>query len=119
MFVGPSEAQLQLIPFPPLGFLLCPVSVAGVDCTKSSSLCSKYEVKAYPTIKYFTKGAAEPEPYAVRVAKRPFASQQPPRDVRIFFLIHSRNSLSTLQGGRSADSFTSFLKRKTAAREEL
>ena len=35
------------------------VIVADVDCTVESSLCSDYDVKGYPTIKYFTAETAE------------------------------------------------------------
>lgn len=32
------------------------IVVADVDCTQEKDLCSKYGVKGYPTIKYFTTG---------------------------------------------------------------
>ena len=35
------------------------VIVADVDCTVESSLCSDYDVKGYPTIKYFTAETSE------------------------------------------------------------
>lgn len=30
------------------------VEVAAVDCTKFAALCSAFEVRGYPTIKYFS-----------------------------------------------------------------
>ena len=33
------------------------VVIADVDCTVEQDLCSKYDVKGYPTIKYWKDGA--------------------------------------------------------------
>jgi len=37
--------------------------VGKVDCTKENSVCSKYGVTGYPTIKFFKKGSETPEDY--------------------------------------------------------
>jgi len=37
--------------------------VAKVDCTKEQSICTKYGVQGYPTIKFFRKGKDTPEDY--------------------------------------------------------
>ena len=34
------------------------VKVAEVDCTTSKEVCNKFEIKGYPTIKYFIDGEA-------------------------------------------------------------
>lgn len=39
------------------------IVIAAVDATASSSLASKYEIKGYPTIKFFPKGSTTPEDY--------------------------------------------------------
>jgi len=39
------------------------VVVADADCTVESELCSKFDVKGYPTIKYFKDGSKEGEAY--------------------------------------------------------
>eukprot|EP00238_Polyblepharides_amylifera_P014203 CAMPEP_0196581488 /NCGR_PEP_ID=MMETSP1081-20130531/33993_1 /TAXON_ID=36882 /ORGANISM="Pyramimonas amylifera, Strain CCMP720" /LENGTH=141 /DNA_ID=CAMNT_0041901735 /DNA_START=231 /DNA_END=656 /DNA_ORIENTATION=+ len=41
------------------------VVIGKVDCTEDNNkdLCSKYEVKGYPTLKYFSDGDAEPKAY--------------------------------------------------------
>lgn len=39
------------------------MAIAGVDCTAHADICSKYEVKGYPTIKLFTRGQREPNDY--------------------------------------------------------
>ena len=39
------------------------VVVADVDCTVESDLCSKFDVKGYPTIKYFKDGDTNGEAY--------------------------------------------------------
>ena len=39
------------------------IVIAAVDATDASATASKYEVKGYPTIKYFPKGSKEPEEY--------------------------------------------------------
>jgi protein disulfide-isomerase A6 len=39
------------------------VLIADVDCTVEKGLCSKYGVKGFPTIKYFTDGDMEGEAY--------------------------------------------------------
>jgi molecular chaperone DnaK (HSP70) len=41
------------------------VLIADVDCTEgdNKALCSKYDVKGYPTIKVFNEGDTEGEPY--------------------------------------------------------
>ena len=33
--------------------------IGDVDCTVENDLCSTYDVKGYPTIKYFTSEAGE------------------------------------------------------------
>lgn len=35
------------------------IIIAAVDATESPDLGSRFEVKGYPTIKYFAKGAAD------------------------------------------------------------
>jgi protein disulfide-isomerase-like protein len=37
--------------------------VAKVDCTKEQTICTKYGVQGYPTIKFFRKGKSDPEEY--------------------------------------------------------
>ncbi|KAK7284420.1 hypothetical protein RJT34_19166 [Clitoria ternatea] len=39
------------------------VLIAKVDCDEQKSLCSKYGVSGYPTIKWFPKGSLEPKKY--------------------------------------------------------
>ncbi|KAB1200699.1 putative protein disulfide-isomerase A6 [Morella rubra] len=39
------------------------VLIAKVDCDDQKSLCSKYEVSGYPTLKWFPKGSLEPKKY--------------------------------------------------------
>ena len=40
------------------------IIIAAVDATESSELAERFEVKGYPTIKYFAKGSADvPEEY--------------------------------------------------------
>lgn len=39
------------------------VVVADVDCTVEADLCSKFDVKGYPTIKYFKDGDTTGEAY--------------------------------------------------------
>jgi len=39
------------------------VMIANVDCTENRDLCSKFEVRGYPTLKSFKKGAAFEEFY--------------------------------------------------------
>ncbi|VVA94210.1 unnamed protein product [Arabis nemorensis] len=36
------------------------VLIANVDCDEHKSVCSKYGVSGYPTIKWFPKGSLEP-----------------------------------------------------------
>jgi len=40
------------------------VVVAKIDCDSHGSVCSKYGVTGYPTLKYFKHGAKEPAPYS-------------------------------------------------------
>lgn len=40
------------------------VVVADADCTVESDLCSKFNVKGYPTIKYFKDGDREGQDYS-------------------------------------------------------
>ena len=37
--------------------------IAAVDATESKDTASNYEIKGYPTIKYFPKGSTDPEEY--------------------------------------------------------
>ncbi|GAB2287287.1 Protein disulfide-isomerase like 2-1, variant 2 [Dionaea muscipula] len=39
------------------------VLIGKVDCDDQKSLCSKYEVTGYPTLKWFPKGSLEPKKY--------------------------------------------------------
>ncbi|KAF5739996.1 putative protein disulfide isomerase [Tripterygium wilfordii] len=39
------------------------VLIGKVDCDENKSLCSKYGVSGYPTIKWFPKGSLEPKKY--------------------------------------------------------
>lgn len=39
------------------------VLIAKVDCDDQKSLCSKYDVSGYPTLKWFPKGSLEPKKY--------------------------------------------------------
>ncbi|XP_052193733.1 protein disulfide-isomerase like 2-1-like [Diospyros lotus] len=39
------------------------VLIGKVDCDEHKSLCSKYDVSGYPTIKWFPKGSLEPKKY--------------------------------------------------------
>ncbi|XP_059439488.1 probable protein disulfide-isomerase A6 [Corylus avellana] len=39
------------------------VLIGKVDCDEQKSLCSKYDVSGYPTIKWFPKGSLEPKKY--------------------------------------------------------
>jgi hypothetical protein len=39
------------------------VVIGDVDCTVHQDLCGRFEVRGYPTIKYWAPGAAEPEAY--------------------------------------------------------
>uniref|UniRef100_A0A2N9J8E9 protein disulfide-isomerase n=1 Tax=Fagus sylvatica TaxID=28930 RepID=A0A2N9J8E9_FAGSY len=39
------------------------VLIAKVDCDDQKSLCSKFDVSGYPTIKWFPKGSLEPKKY--------------------------------------------------------
>lgn len=39
------------------------VLIGKVDCDEHKSLCSKYDVKGYPTIQWFPKGSLEPKKY--------------------------------------------------------
>jgi len=39
------------------------IKIAAVDATESASLADKFGVKGYPTLKFFPKGATEPEEY--------------------------------------------------------
>lgn len=56
-----SQADVKYFPLP------LTVSIAGVDCTESPDLCSKYEVKSYPTFKLFSGAKSQPEDYQVGV----------------------------------------------------
>jgi len=40
------------------------VVIADVDCTVEEKLCQDYDVKGYPTIKYFMGGTGEGEDYS-------------------------------------------------------
>ena len=51
---------------PPSGDAFSPadgIVIAAVDATESPDLGSRFEVKGYPTIKYFAKGSQAPEEY--------------------------------------------------------
>ncbi|XP_062143658.1 probable protein disulfide-isomerase A6 [Alnus glutinosa] len=39
------------------------VLIGKVDCDEQKSLCNKYDVSGYPTIKWFPKGSLEPKKY--------------------------------------------------------
>ncbi|KAH9306170.1 hypothetical protein KI387_010574, partial [Taxus chinensis] len=39
------------------------VLIAKVDCDEHKSICSKYDVSGFPTIKWFPKGSLEPKDY--------------------------------------------------------
>jgi protein disulfide-isomerase A6 len=39
------------------------VSIAKVDCDTHKDLCSRFQVRGYPTIKFFPKGSTTPEEY--------------------------------------------------------
>ncbi|KAJ7547667.1 hypothetical protein O6H91_08G097500 [Diphasiastrum complanatum] len=41
-----------------------PVLIAKVDCDEHKSLCSKYDVSGFPTLKWFPKGSLEPKVYS-------------------------------------------------------
>jgi protein disulfide-isomerase A6 len=40
------------------------VAIAEVDCTQQASLCEKFGVQGYPTMKYFAKGDKKPTDYS-------------------------------------------------------
>ncbi|MCO5547315.1 hypothetical protein L7F22_000763 [Adiantum nelumboides] len=40
------------------------VLIAKVDCDEHKSVCSKYGVSGFPTIKWFPKGSLEPKDYS-------------------------------------------------------
>lgn len=37
--------------------------IAAVDATIATKLAAKFEIKGFPTIKYFNKGSPKPEEY--------------------------------------------------------
>lgn len=39
------------------------IKIAALDATEAQSIASKYDVKGYPTIKFFPKGSTTPEDY--------------------------------------------------------
>jgi protein disulfide-isomerase A1 len=39
------------------------VKLAKIDCTVEKELASKYEIKGFPTLKFFSKAAGQPVPY--------------------------------------------------------
>jgi protein disulfide-isomerase-like protein len=39
------------------------IVIAALDATEAGEIASRYEVKGYPTIKFFPKGSKEPEEY--------------------------------------------------------
>jgi thiol-disulfide isomerase/thioredoxin len=43
--------------------LFSPIKIAALDATTANEIAARYEVKGYPTIKYFKKGSKTPEDY--------------------------------------------------------
>ena len=40
------------------------IKITAVDATANQALAAKFDVKGYPTIKFFPKGSTEPEDYS-------------------------------------------------------
>lgn len=91
------------------------VEFAAVDCTKHSSVCSAYEVRGYPSIKYFNylkthkdyKGERKAEDF-IRFMRNPDQEVEKPKEEIVPFasekvlLLNDKNFQTTLKKAKTA-----------------